>query len=189
MNVAYVRVSSEEQNEERQVEGLKKHGIEKWFIEKISAKTTARPQLQAMLDFAREGDTIYIHDLSRLVRSTKDLLEMVEYLREKGIELVSNKEAIDTKTATGKLMLTMIGAIAEFERQNLLERQREGIALAKARGIYKGRKQIGYPQNWQPVYDKWKTRAITGNEAMQQLGLKRNTFYKLVAEWERNSKT
>ncbi len=188
MNIAYVRVSSEEQNEERQVEGLKKHVIEKWFIEKVSAKTADRPQLQVMLDFAREGDTIYIHDLSRLARSTKDLLELVEFLQEKGVELISNKEAIDTKTATGKLMLTMLGAIAEFERQNLLERQREGIVLARARGVYKGRKQIGYPQNWQLVYDKWKTRVITGNEAMRQLELKRNTFYKLVAEWERNSK-
>lgn len=98
--------------------------------------------------------------------------------------VVSNKESIDTKTATGKLMLTMIGAIAEFERQNLLERQREGIALARAKGVYKGRKKKGYPQNWQEVYSQWKTRTVTGGVAMQQLGLKRNTFYRLVAEWE-----
>lgn len=186
MNIAYVRVSTSEQNEERQVEALRAHGIEKWFIEKVSGGTTDRPQLQAMLDFAREGDTIYIHDLSRLARSTRDLLELVEMLQAKGIELHSNKESIDTKTATGKLVLTMIGAIVEFERQNLLERQREGIALARARGIYKGRKKKGYPPNWQDVYSQWKSRVITGNQAMQQLGLKRNTFYKLVAEWEHN---
>jgi DNA invertase Pin-like site-specific DNA recombinase len=184
MNIAYVRVSTEEQNEERQVEGLKKHGIEKWFLEKVSAKTTDRPQLRALLDFAREGDTIYVHDLSRLARSTRDLLELVEFLEQKGIGLVSNKEAIDTSTATGKLMLTMIGAIAEFERQNLLERQREGIALAKGRGIYTGRKRIDYPKDWQTVYDQWKMRKITGDNAMQQLGLKRNTFYRLVHQWE-----
>ncbi len=123
MHIAYVRVSTEEQNEERQVEALKIHGIEKWFIEKVSARTTERPQLQAMLDFAREGDVIYIHDLSRLARSAKDLLELVERLEHKGILLHSNKENIDTSTATGKLMLTMVGAFAEFERQNFVKRR------------------------------------------------------------------
>ncbi len=184
MNIAYVRVSTVEQNEERQVEALKKYGIDKWYIEKVSAKDTQRPQLQAMLEYAREGDTIYIHDLSRLARSTKDLLELVERLQKKDIELISTKENIDTKTATGKLMLTMIGAIAEFERQNLLERQREGIALARAKGVYKGRKKIDYPPNWQDVYCRWHQRTITGKAARQELGLKQKTFYKLLAEWE-----
>lgn len=184
MNIAYVRVSTAEQNEERQVEALKKHSIDKWYTEKVSAKNTRRPKLQAMLDFAREGDTIYVHDLSRLARSTKDLLELVERLQEKGIALVSNKESIDTNTATGKLMLTMIGAIAEFERQNLLERQREGIALAKAKGAYKGRKKIVYPGNWHEIYACWKNRELKSKDAVQQLGLKTNTFYRLVAEWE-----
>ena len=91
-----------------------------------------------MLEFAREGDIIYIHDFSRLARSTKDLLDIVEQLNNKGIHLVSNKENIDSSTPTGKLMLTMIGAIAEFERQNLLERQKEGIAIAKEQGKFKG---------------------------------------------------
>ena len=121
MNIAYVRVSTIEQNEARQLEGLQKYNIDKWFTEKISAKDTNRPQLQLMLEFAREGDTIFIHDFSRLARSTKDLLDIVEKLKIKGVHLVSNKENIDTSTPTGKLMLTMIGAINEFERQNLLE--------------------------------------------------------------------
>lgn len=184
MNIAYVRVSTVEQNEERQVQALKKYNIDKWYTEKVSAKDTHRPKLQAMLEYAREGDTIYVHDLSRLARSTKDLLELVEQLQKKGIELISNKENIDTSTATGKLMLTMIGAIAEFERQNLLERQREGIALAKAKGAYKGRKKIDYPTNWQDVYSQWKMRTITGKAARQELRLKQKTFYRLVAEWE-----
>jgi DNA invertase Pin-like site-specific DNA recombinase len=184
MNIGYVRVSTVEQNDARQVEALSKHNIEKWFKEKVSAKDTNRPQLQAMLEFAREGDTIYIHDFSRLARSTKDLLELIELLQAKGINLVSNKENIDTSTPTGKLMLTMIGAINEFERMNLLERQREGIALAKADGKYKGRKEIGYPSNWEDVYNQWKNRKITGNNAMELLGLKRNTFYKLVKDYE-----
>lgn len=184
MNIAYVRVSTVEQNEARQKEALSKHNIDKWFEEKVSAKDTNRPQLQAMLEFAREGDTIYIHDFSRLARSTTDLLQIVEQLNSKGINLVSNKEAIDSSTPTGKLMLTMIGAINEFERTNLKERQAEGIAIAKENGAYKGRKEVVRPSNWVEVYDQWKQREITGTKAMEQLGLKRNTFYKLVKEYE-----
>ncbi len=184
MNIAYVRVSTEVQNINRQVEALSKHDIDKWYEEKVSAKSTNRPQLKAMIDFAREGDTIYVHSLDRLARSTKDLLTIVETLQNKGIHLVSNKESIDTSTATGKLMLTMIGAIAEFERANILERQREGIAIAKRQGKYKGRKKIDFPKNWNEVYNKYKTRQIKANDAMEQLGLKRNTFYKLLKEFE-----
>ena len=135
MNVAYVRVSTVEQNEARQIEALKPHGIDKWFTEKISGKNTQRPQLQAMLDFVREGDTVFIHDFSRLARSTKDLLTLVEQLQNKGVHLISNKENLDTSTPTGKLMLTMIAAINEFERANTLERQREGIAMQQLRFI------------------------------------------------------
>nr|WP_254904718.1 recombinase family protein [Clostridium tyrobutyricum] len=185
INIGYVRVSTVEQNEERQIAALKKHNIDKWFIEKVSAKDTNRPQLKAMIDFAREGDNIYIHSLDRLARSTKDLLNIVDELQQKKIHLISNKENIDTSTATGKLMLTMIGAIAEFERANLLERQREGIAIAKRQGKYKGRKKIDFPENWNEVYQRWKSREIKGNEAMELLGLKRNTFYKLVKEYQK----
>ena len=184
MNIAYIRVSTIEQNEGRQVEGLKKYNIDKWFMEKVSAKDTNRPELKLMLEFAREGDTIYIHSLDRLARSTKDLLEIVEQLQDKGIHLVSNKENIDTSTATGKLMITMIGAINEFERANLLERQREGIEIAKREGKFKGRKEIDFPSNWEEVYPKYKNREITGNKAMELMGLKRNTFYKLKKEYE-----
>jgi len=129
--VAYVRVSTAEQNEARQREALAVRGIDKWFIEKASGKNTDRPEFQKMLDWVREGDTIYIHDLSRIARSTKDLLDLLDVLREKGVALVSDKESIDTSTATGKLLVTMVAAINEFERANLLERQREGIAIAK----------------------------------------------------------
>lgn len=192
MNIAYVRVSTVEQNEARQKEALEKHDIEKWFEEKVSAKDTNRPKLQEMLEFARQGDTIYIHDFSRLARSTKDLLDIVEILqgdgtdknKGKGIHLVSLKENIDTSTPTGKLMLTMIGAINEFERANLLERQREGIAIAKDKGAYKGRKKIELPSGFEEVYKQYKNRELTGTKAMEMLGLKRNTFYKLVKEYE-----
>ena len=141
MQLAYIRVSTEEQNEQRQVEAMERFGIEKWFIEKVSAKDTNRPKLRELLEFAREGDCIHIHDFSPLARSTKDLLEIVELLQRKGVSLVSNKESIDTGTPTGKLMLTMIGAINEFERTNLPERQREGIAIAKREGRYRGGKR------------------------------------------------
>lgn len=184
MNIAYVRVSTIEQNDGRQREGLKKYDIEKWFTEKVSAKDTNRPQFKAMLDFAREGDTIFVWDFSRLARSTKDLLNIVEQLENKKINLKSIKENLDTSTATGKLMLTMIGAINEFERSNTLERQREGIALAKREGKFKGRKAIDFPENWEEIYNKWKSRELSGTKAMEILKLKRNTFYKLIKKYE-----
>ena len=178
MNIAYVRVSTVEQNEERQTEGLKKYNIDNWFIEKVSGKDTNRPKLTEMINFVRKGDTVYVWDFSRLSRSVKDLLELVETLQEKQVHLVSIKENLDTSTPTGKLMLTMIGAINEFERTNLLERQKEGIAIAKSKGKYKGRKKIDYPSNWKEVYNQWKHREITATKAMELLELKRNTFNK-----------
>ena len=182
MNIAYIRVSTIEQNEERQLRALEKYNIEKIFSEKISAKDTNREQLKLMLDFSREGDTIFVHDFSRLARSTKDLLDIVETLQKKKVHLVSIKENIDSSTPTGKLMLTMIGAINEFERQNLLERQKEGIAIAKERGIYKGRKKIKKPSNWDVVYNDYIHRRITAVKAMEFTGLKKSTFYKFLNE-------
>lgn len=184
-NIAYVRVSTVEQNEARQIEALKKHNIDKWFTEKVSAKDTNRPQLQAMLDYVREGDTIYIHDFSRLARSTKDLLNIVECLQEKKINLVSNKENLDSSTPTGKLMLTMISAINEFERQNLLERQREGIAIAKENGKYKGRKAIEVEDKvFETEYQKYMAREITKTELAKRLNVSRPTLDKMIKERE-----
>lgn len=184
MNIAYIRVSTAEQNESRQIEAMKPYEIEKCFIEKASAKDINRPRLLELLDYAREGDTVYIKDFSRLARSTKDLLDLVEQLNTKGVKLVSLKENLDTHTSTGKLMLTMIGAIYEFERSNLLERQKEGIIIAKANNKYKGRREINRPDNWIEVYSQYKCRALTASKAMEKLGLKKNTFYKLIKEYE-----
>ncbi len=183
MNIAYVRVSTVDQNEARQIEALEKYGIERWYTEKISGKDANRPKLQEMLEYVREGDTVHIHDLSRLARSTADLLVIVEQLTRKGVHLVSNKENIDSSTPTGKLMLTMIGAINEFERTNILERTREGIAIAKREGVYKGRKPIDVPENWDEVIKVWRSGKITAREAMEQLGLKPNTFYRLCSKY------
>lgn len=183
MNIAYVRVSTVEQNEGRQVEALKARNIEKWYTEKVSAKDTNRPKLKEMLEFACEGDTIFIHDFSRLARSTKDLLNIVEMLNAKGVHLVSNKENIDSSTATGKLMLTMIGAIAEFERTNLLERQREGIALAVKQGKYKGRKEVKI-DNFEEKYQKYKNRELNKVQLAAVLGISRPTLNKLIQKYE-----
>ncbi len=179
MKIAYVRVSTVEQNEARQIEALEKYMIDKWYVEKISAKDTNRPQLQQMLEFAREGDTIYVHDFTRLARSTKDLLDIVEHLKSKGIHLVSNKESIDTSTPTGKLMLTFLAGIAEFERENLLERQREGIAIAKRNGKYKGRKPFKSDM-FELLYQEYLSRKITKVELASKLGVSRPTLDKII---------
>lgn len=185
MKIAYVRVSTVEQNEARQIESLERYGIEKWFTEKVSAKDTNRPQLQQMLEFAREGDTIYIHDFSRLARSTKDLLDIVEKLNEKNIHVVSNKENIDTNTNSGKLMLTMFAAIYEFERTNMLERQAEGIAIAKREGKYQncGRKKKGLSDGYEDLIQQYVDGNITKVQLAVMLNVSRPTLNRILKEY------
>ena len=183
MVVQYIRVSTIEQNEARQLEALKKFNAEKTFLEKVSGKDMNRPQLQAMLDYVREGDTVVIHEFSRLARSTKDLLEIVEYLNNKGVQLISNKENLDTNTPTGKLMVTVIGAIAEFERQQILERQREGIALAKQEGKYKGRQVKAINEElFASCYAEYKLRKINKGQLAEKLNISRPTLDKLLKD-------
>lgn len=183
MNVAYVRVSTVEQNEARQLEALEKYNIEKWYTEKVSGKDTNRPKLQEMLEFVRDGDTIYIHDFSRLARSTKDLLDIVETLQKKGVNLVSNKENIDSSTPTGRLMLTMIASINEFERQNLLERQREGIEIAKREGKFKGGQVKRIDEaTFTKYYEEYKERKINKGQLAEKLNISRPTLDKLLKD-------
>ena len=184
--VGYIRVSTIEQNTESQKAVLENLGTDKVFEEKLSGKNTDRPQLQAMLDYVREGDTIYVKDLSRLARNTKDLLDIVEYLDKKGVGLFSIKENIDTSTNFGKLMITFLAAIYEFERANLLERQRDGIAVAKKLGKYKGRKKVPKPDNFKEVYNKWLNREIKSNAAIRELNISEYAFYKFVREENAN---
>lgn len=186
MNIAYIRVSTVEQNEARQAEAIKHCKIDKVYQEKLSAKNTNRPKLQEMLEFAREGDTIYVADFSRLARSTKDLLELVELLESKGVQLVSIKENIDTATATGRLMLKMISAINDFERENMLERQREGIAIAKAEGKYKGRKEVSIP-DFNKHYQRYMNREVSKIQLAKELGISRPTLDKLIKEHQQVS--
>lgn len=183
MIVGYVRVSTVEQNEARQLVTMEKYNVEKVFSEKVSAKDTNRPKLKEMLEYVREGDTIVIHDFSRLARSTKDLLDIVEYLNNKNVTLISSKESIDSGTPSGKLMLTMIGAINEFERANLLERQREGIKEAKKQGKYKGRKEVKI-DNFEQYYNKYMNREINKSQLAKELGVSRPTLDKLIKEYE-----
>ena len=181
-NIAYVRVSTADQNDERQRQALNAYHIDEWFSEKISGKDANRPKLQEMIRYARRGDTVYVHDFSRLARSTSDLLKIVEELHNKDVQIISLKETFATSTPTGKLMLTMMAAIAEFERDNILERQREGIAIAKAAGKYKGRNKIEVP-NFQEYYDLYMKRKMNKSDIAKKLKVSRPTVDRLIKEY------
>lgn len=181
MRVAYVRVSTIEQNESRQIEALKCHDIEKWYIEKASAKTANRPKLQEMLDFVREGDIVVVSDFSRLAKSTRDMLQIFQELTDKGVGLISMKENLDTDTPQGKFMLTVFAALAELERATILQRQREGIEIAKAQGKYKGRKPLPVDENrFRAECSKWRAGEQTAMDTMRHLNIKPNRFYRIV---------
>ena len=177
MKVGYIRISSADQNTARQEVLMNSLGVEQVYIDKMSGKNTDRPELKKMLSFVREGDTVIVESISRFARNTRDLLDLVEQLTKKKVEFVSKKEAIDTTTPTGKFMLTIFGAVAELEREYILQRQREGIAIAKENGIYKGRKPIDSPELEQ-VVSQWKRGEMTAVEAMKRLNLKPRTFYR-----------
>ena len=146
--IGYARVSTEEQNEARQLESFRtfREPISKTFIDKCSGKNMNRPQLKAMLDYVREGDVVVVSDFSRLARSTKDMLQIVQDLTDKGVGLISMKENLDTETPQGKFMLTVFAALAELDRATILQRQREGIEIAKSEGKYKGRKPVPFDE-------------------------------------------
>lgn len=185
MKIGYVRVSTEEQNEARQEVIMKQLGVKRVFIDKVSGKNTKRPALQEMLQFIREGDVLVIESYSRLARSTVDLLKIVEELHERDIGFISHKEKIDTTTPQGRLMLTIFAGIYQFERECMLQRQKEGIAIARAEGKYKGRKPIEIDQNeFNIVYNDWKSGKIKAVEAMEVLKLTKPTFYRKVKEYE-----
>ena len=183
MNIGYVRVSTVEQNEDRQIEAISKavSHIDKWFTEKVSGKNTEREQFRQMMEFVREGDVVYVLDWSRLSRSTKDLLETIEKLSNKGVKLVSLKENFDTSTPTGKLMLGLISSINQYERENLLERQREGIEIAKQKHIYKGRARKEFDEALlSEVLNGLKNKTMTVSEAARRLNVTRPTVYNIL---------
>lgn len=170
MKIGYIRVSTQEQNTIRQEVLMKSLGVDEIYIDRMSGKNANRPELQKMMEYVRKGDTVIVESISRFARNTRDLLELVEKLTAKGVEFVSRKEAIDTTTPTGKFMLTVFGAVAELEREYILQRQREGIAIAKEQGKYKGRKPIDAPE-FEQVTARWK-------KAMRTLHMTKTTFYR-----------
>lgn len=185
MKIGYVRCSSKDQNPERQEVLMKRLGVDRVFLDMCSGKNMERPELNKMLEFMREGDMVIVESFSRLARSTKDLLQITDKMREKGVEFVSQKETIDSSTPAGRLMLTVLGAISEFEREVLLQRQYEGIQLKKGRGEYKGRVPIKVSDEvFEKEFKEWKAGNITAKKAMANIGLKPNTFYRRVKDWE-----
>ena len=183
--IGYIRVSTEHQETARQQEIMDGYQVDRIFSEKLSGANADRPQLKAMLDYVREGDTLYVESISRLGRSARDLLNIIDTLTDKGVTLVSHKENIDTNTPSGKFMLTVFAALSQLEREQLKQRQREGIEIAKAQGKYTGRKPI--PIDWDNfgrLYGEWKSNNIPGRDFMRRMGLTANTFYRRIREYE-----
>lgn len=181
MRVGYCRVSTAEQNTARQEVLLESLAVERLFLDKCSGKNTDRTALKEMLAFVREGDVIVVESISRLARNTKDLLGLIDTFSEQNVGFVSQKENIDTTTPTGKFILTVFGAIAELERDYILQRQAEGIAIAKANGVYKGRKPIECP-DFDKVYEQVQSGVITATRAWNLLGLSKSSWYRRVRE-------
>lgn len=184
MKIGYVRVSTKEQNTARQEKVMEELGVEKVYIDKMSGADAKRPELQAMMEFVREGDEVIVSEISRFARNTRDLLELVDRLREKGVDFKSMKEAIDTTTPTGKFMLTVFAAVAELEREYIKQRQREGIEVAKEEGRHAGRPLTKVEEGFAEEYAKWKSGEQTAVETMKNLGMKPNTFYRRVKRYE-----
>ncbi len=183
--IGYVRVSTEEQNEGRQLEALNRIGVDEIFTEKVSGKSADRAELKKMLAFVRRGDAVIVESISRIARNTKDLLDIVSTLQKKGVDFVSMKESIDTTTPQGQFMLTVFGAMAQLEREQILQRQREGIAIAKAEGKYKGGQRLEKDgEQMREVCKAWRDGEMTAREAMQRLNMKPNTFYRRVNEMQ-----
>lgn len=181
---AYIRVSSKDQQDKRQFIAMENRGIlpERIFSEKQSGKDAKRPELQSLMAVVWQGDTVVVESISRFARNTKDLLGLVEKLAAKGVEFVSLKEHIDTTTPTGRFTLTIFAAIAELERECMLQRQAEGIAAAKSRGVHLGRPVKKPPKNFAEVVKSWEQGKITFDEDLAKTGLKQGTFYNRLKE-------
>lgn len=184
--IGYVRVSTTDQNEARQLQALENFGqpMHKIFIDKCSGKTSERPKLKRMLDYVRDGDVVIVSEYSRLARSSADMLRLVDELQAKGVEIISMKEQLDTTTPQGRFMLTVFAGLAELERETIRERQREGIAIAKAEGKYKGRQPMPVDEKqFRRECAKWRAGKQTAVATMKKLGMKPNRFYRKVKEF------
>lgn len=181
--IGYARVSTIEQNEARQVTALRELGCEKIFIDKQSGKDINREQFKKMCNYIREGDTVIVTEYSRIARNVKDLLDIVDSFRNKNINIISVKENFDTSTPQGKFILTIFAGLSEFEREMIIQRQREGIAIAKREGKYHGRKPLPFNENeFRTECIKWVNGSQTAVKTMSKLNMKPNRFYKKVKE-------
>lgn len=187
MRYGYVRVSTKGQNTARQDVLMKELGVDKVFVDKCSGKNTDRPQYQAMMAVLEPGDTVVVESYSRMSRSTVDLLKTIEELRKKGVEFISKKENIDTTTPAGQLMLTIFAGLNQFEREVMLDRQREGIeampvvngrrvSARNGRGFGRPEKKI---RNMDELKGLVKSGEITVQQACQIAGVSRATWYRL----------
>ncbi len=173
----YARVSTEAQNLDRQLDALKKYGATQIYNEKMTGTKKDRPELAKLIDRMTEGDTVVIESLSRLGRSTKDLIELTELFQSKGVHLVSLKENIDTSTSTGKLLFTLMSAIAQFERDTIADRTCEGLRAARARGRMGGRPKTDSDAVKKAV-KLYRTGQYSIKEIEELTGVKKSTLYR-----------
>lgn len=186
MKVGYVRISTREQNTARQDELMNTLGVEKVYTDRMSGKSKDRPELQRMMDFVREGDSVTVESISRFARNTRDLLDLTATLDAKGVQFISQKEDIDTSKPTGRFMLTLFAALAELERENILERQAEGIAIAKAEGRMTGRPKKAV-DTFESAYLEVKAGRISASKAAKQIGISRSTWYRKAKQYEEDN--
>lgn len=177
----YARVSTEQQNLDRQLDMLTQYGVDHIFNEKMTGTKRDRPELNKLLDRLMAGDTVVVESLSRLGRSTKDLIELVELFEKKQVHLVSLKEQIDTSTPAGKLLFTLMSAIAQFERDVIAERTREGLNAARARGRIGGRPRANEQKVRQAV-KLYQTGQYSVREIEELTGVKKSTLYRRLDE-------
>lgn len=182
MKIGYARVSTQDQNLDRQLDALNKAGCERIFNEKMTGTKSARPELQMMLLTVRPGDTVIVESFSRLSRSTKDLLQMVEKLSNMGVHLVSLKEDLDTTTATGKLMLTMLSALSQFERDLIAERTIDGLKAARARGRCGGRPKLGTDKDRKQAIAMYNANVMSNKEIATKFGISLRTLNRWIKE-------
>lgn len=183
MKVGYVRISTKDQNTARQDELMERLGVEKVYTDKVSGKNTDRPELRRMMDFVREGDVVIAESFSRFARNTRDLLDLMDTLKQKGVQFISMKENIDTESTAGKLMMVLFAALAQFERENLLERQAEGIAVAKVEGRMKGRPKKA-EETFEDIYLQVQAGKKSASRGAKELGIARSTWYRKAKEYE-----
>ena len=186
--IAYIRVSSDSQHTDRQEELFKDYKIDKYYMEKVSGKSIKdRPELQKMMDYVREGDVVYVESISRFGRSLQDLLNLINQLNEKGVQFKSLKEGdIDTTTPTGKLVFSIFASLAEFERETIKQRQAEGIAIAKEKGVYKGRaKKIINRNDFLSLYNRWQNKEITKEYMRKRLNVSLSTLDRRIAQYRK----